>query len=79
MAAQAVAMADCLTWLLVTSFHSPPPLNLDSPPQTFENAIRALDDAGDESYGDATMVLQLLRDNMTLWMTDLEERGEVAL
>ena len=61
----------------------PPPPPTPSPQpsltQTFENAIRALDDAGDDSYGDATMVLQLLRDNMTLWMSDLEERDESTL
>lgn len=41
--------------------------------------MRNLDQATDDTYGDATMVLQLLRDNMTLWVSDLEDRGETSL
>merc|ERR1711964_151735 len=38
----------------------------------FEDAIAELDAVTDESYKDTTLIMQLLRDNLTLWSSDLE-------
>ncbi|KAL3316326.1 14-3-3 protein [Cichlidogyrus casuarinus] len=42
----------------------------------FDNAIAELDTLNEESYKDSTLIMQLLRDNLTLWNSDLE--GEDA-
>jgi len=42
----------------------------------FDDAISKLDTLDEESYKDATLIMQLLRDNLTLWMSDLEEEEE---
>lgn len=34
---------------------------------TFEKAIRKLDDLDEDDYKDSTLLMQLLRDNLTLW------------
>eukprot|EP00419_Tripos_fusus_P033415 CAMPEP_0172777644 /NCGR_PEP_ID=MMETSP1074-20121228/201508_1 /TAXON_ID=2916 /ORGANISM="Ceratium fusus, Strain PA161109" /LENGTH=243 /DNA_ID=CAMNT_0013614569 /DNA_START=56 /DNA_END=787 /DNA_ORIENTATION=- len=36
----------------------------------FEDAIAELDNVGEESYKDSTLIMQLLRDNLTLWTSD---------
>ncbi|GAU91200.1 hypothetical protein RvY_03505 [Ramazzottius varieornatus] len=36
----------------------------------FDDAIAELDNLTEESYKDSTMILQLLRDNLTLWSAD---------
>ena len=43
----------------------------------FDEAIAELDTLDEESYKDSTLIMQLLRDNLTLWTTDVqsEERG----
>lgn len=47
--------------------------------QAFDEAIRELDTLGEESYKDSTLIMQLLRDNLTLWTTDLQDaEGENA-
>jgi hypothetical protein len=33
----------------------------------FDDAIKDLDNVKEESYRDATLIIQLLRDNLTLW------------
>ncbi|TMW63997.1 hypothetical protein Poli38472_014702 [Pythium oligandrum] len=38
--------------------------------QAFDDAIAELDTLSDDSYRDSTLVMQLLRDNLTLWTSD---------
>jgi len=40
--------------------------------QAFDDAIAELDTLGEESYKDSTLIMQLLRDNLTLWTSDME-------
>lgn len=44
--------------------------------QAFDEAIAQLDTLSEDSYKDATLIMQLLRDNLTLWTSEGEERGE---
>ncbi|CAN7078102.1 unnamed protein product, partial [Brassica oleracea var. botrytis] len=44
--------------------------------QAFDDAIAELDSLNEESYKDSTLIMQLLRDNLTLWTSDLPEEGE---
>merc|ERR1711881_248421 len=39
----------------------------------FEDAIAELDNVSEDSYKDSTLIMQLLRDNLTLWTSDQEE------
>mmetsp|Transcript_30357 Transcript_30357/g.49055 ORF Transcript_30357/g.49055 Transcript_30357/m.49055 type:complete len:259 (+) Transcript_30357:85-861(+) len=41
--------------------------------QAFDDAIAELDTLSDESYKDSTLIMQLLRDNLTLWTSDMNE------
>ncbi|CAK9154269.1 unnamed protein product [Ilex paraguariensis] len=41
----------------------------------FDEAIAELDSLNEESYKDSTLIMQLLRDNLTLWTSDLSEEG----
>ncbi|KAL8225506.1 hypothetical protein R6Q57_018063 [Mikania cordata] len=43
--------------------------------QAFDEAIAELDTLGEESYRDSTLIMQLLRDNLTLWTSDMQEDG----
>ncbi|EOY01725.1 General regulatory factor 12, IOTA isoform 1 [Theobroma cacao] len=43
--------------------------------QAFDEAISELDTLSEESYKDSTLIMQLLRDNLTLWTSDLPEDG----
>ncbi|OAY84488.1 14-3-3-like protein [Ananas comosus] len=43
--------------------------------QSFDDAIAELDTLGEESYKDSTLIMQLLRDNLTLWTSDMQEDG----
>jgi len=41
--------------------------------QAFDDAITDLDSLSEESYKDATLIMQLLRDNLTLWTSDVAQ------
>lgn len=47
--------------------------------QAFDDAIAELDSLSEESYRDSTLIMQLLRDNLTLWTSsDTNEPEEPA-
>jgi len=48
--------------------------------QAFDDAIAELDTLSEDSYKDSTLIMQLLRDNLTLWTSDLsnEEQSKVG-
>lgn len=60
--------------------HRPPPSTLCRPrspsltpprrPQAFDDSCKDLDHLNEESYKDATLIMQLLRDNLTLWTAE---------
>ena len=41
--------------------------------KAFDQAISELDTFREESYKDSTLIMQLLRDNLTLWTSDMDE------
>jgi len=43
--------------------------------QAFDDAISELDNVTEETYKDTTLIMQLLRDNLTLWTSDLQGEG----
>ncbi|KAF4340943.1 tyrosine 3-monooxygenase tryptophan 5-monooxygenase [Fusarium beomiforme] len=46
--------------------------------QAFDDAIAELDSLSEESYRDSTLIMQLLRDNLTLWTSSDSAEGEPA-
>lgn len=47
--------------------------------QAFDEAISELDTLKEESYKDSTLIMQLLRDNLTLWTADINpEDGDAS-
>jgi len=46
--------------------------------QAFDDAIAELDTLNEESYKDSTLIMQLLRDNLTLWTSDQSAEAEPA-
>lgn len=44
--------------------------------QAFDDAIAELDTLSEDSYKDSTLIMQLLRDNLTLWTSDQPEGGD---
>jgi 14-3-3 protein epsilon len=46
--------------------------------QAFDDAIAELDSLSEESYRDSTLIMQLLRDNLTLWTSSDGGEPEAA-
>lgn len=46
--------------------------------QAFDDAIAELDSLSEESYRDSTLIMQLLRDNLTLWTSSDSGEPEPA-
>lgn len=46
--------------------------------QAFDDAIAELDSLSEESYRDSTLIMQLLRDNLTLWTSSDGNEAEPA-
>src|SRR6266436_3665057 len=46
--------------------------------QAFDDAIAELDSLSEESYRDSTLIMQLLRDNLTLWTSSDSAEAEPA-
>ena len=44
--------------------------------QAFDEAIAELDNLNEEGYKDSTKIMQLLRDNLTLWTSEAEGEGD---
>jgi len=44
--------------------------------QAFDDAIAELDTLSEDSYKDSTLIMQLLRDNLTLWTSDMQAGGD---
>lgn len=42
----------------------------------FDDAIAELDQLQEDSYKDSTLIMQLLRDNLTLWTSDAQDNNE---
>uniref|UniRef100_UPI0037E7CEB0 14-3-3 protein zeta-like n=1 Tax=Semicossyphus pulcher TaxID=241346 RepID=UPI0037E7CEB0 len=42
----------------------------------FDDAIKELDSLSSDSYKDSTLIMQLLRDNLTLWTTETQGEGD---
>ncbi|KAL5266365.1 hypothetical protein ACHWQZ_G003703 [Mnemiopsis leidyi] len=46
--------------------------------ESFDAAVAELDNLDQESYKDSTLIMQLLRDNLTLWMSEQEDGEDNA-
>jgi 14-3-3 protein epsilon len=46
--------------------------------QAFDDAIAELDTLDEDSYKDSTLIMQLLRDNLTLWTSEVQEGGKAG-
>ncbi|CAH8613965.1 unnamed protein product [Dicrocoelium dendriticum] len=44
--------------------------------QAFDDAIAELDNISEENYKDSTLIMQLLRDNLRLWINDMQKYEE---
>lgn len=42
----------------------------------FDDAIAELDSVSEETYKDSTLIMQLLRDNLTLWTSDCQDQED---
>lgn len=42
----------------------------------FDDAIAELDTLSEDCYKDSTLIMQLLRDNLTLWTSDMQGEGK---
>lgn len=46
--------------------------------QAFDDAIAELENINEDSYKDSTLIMQLLRDNLTLWTSDLQDEDKIT-
>jgi 14-3-3 protein epsilon len=46
--------------------------------QAFDDAIAEIEELNDDEYKDSTTIMQLIRDNLTLWSSDLDQGDEGA-
>lgn len=46
--------------------------------RAFDDAIADLDTLSDDSYRDSTLIMQLLRDNVSLWVSEADEDDDVV-
>jgi len=53
-----------------------PPKACDLAKKAFDAAIKDLDSLTEDSYKDSTVIMQLLRDNLTLWTSDEAEEED---
>jgi len=44
--------------------------------QAFDDAIADIEHIEEDQYKDATTIMQLIRDNLTLWTTEMQEEGD---
>lgn len=44
----------------------------------FDDALREIDSVTEETYNDSTLIMQLLRDNLSLWTADITEAGKTG-
>jgi 14-3-3 protein epsilon len=44
--------------------------------KAFDDAIAELDNLTEDSYKDSTVIMQLLRDNLTLWTSDIQDEDD---
>ena len=54
---------------------SPNKYNLNLNFQAFDDAIADIEHIQEDQYKDATTIMQLIRDNLTLWTSELEDEG----
>ncbi|KAI7727628.1 hypothetical protein M8C21_003419, partial [Ambrosia artemisiifolia] len=43
--------------------------------QAFDDAVPELDSLDEEAYKDSSLIMQLIKDNLTLWTSDIAEEG----
>ncbi|KAG1206579.1 hypothetical protein G6F35_011184 [Rhizopus arrhizus] len=59
-----------------------PDLACQTAKEAFDNSISELDNLNEESYKDSTLIMQLLRDNLTLWTSEFkpteDDSGELG-
>jgi hypothetical protein len=46
--------------------------------KAFDEAISDLDTLGEDSYKDSALIMQLLRDNLTLWTSEMQDGDNKA-
>lgn len=61
-------------WLLAAALACAPAFAVA--PQAFDEAISDLDSLGEDSYKDSALIMQLLRDNLTLWTSEMQDQDK---